>query len=137
MTVVVTNNTRQRIDQLIIKKSVEATLKYCRKKGDVSVVIIGDKRMRNLNHTYRGYDKITDVLSFPESNVSEDNFLGEIFIDYNVIKIQAKKFSPSVRFELAFIVIHGTLHLLGYEDATRKGSDLMEKVGSTIIKKII
>lgn len=136
MTVTVTNKTRQRCDHAIVKKAVEATLKYFRKSGDVSVVIIGDRRMRRLNNTYRGFDRVTDVLTFAENDISEDNFLGEIFIDYEVIKTQAKKFSPSLRFELAFIIIHGTLHLLGYEDKTIKGSDEMEKIGHTIINKI-
>lgn len=94
--------------------------------------------MRSLNRMYRGRDAVTDVLSFTEneSEVATPNFLGELFINYETIKQQAKKFSPSVRFELAFITIHGTLHLLGYEDKTSAGVKKMEQLGEKIIKKI-
>ncbi len=139
MSVVVTNKTRQRLNQAVIQQAVEATLSFCRKKGSVSVVIIGHTRMKKLNSMYRGRNSTTDVLSFTEneSSVAEKNFLGEIFVDYEVIKKQAKKFSPSIRFELAFIVIHGTLHLLGYNDVTLKGAQQMETMGHLIIKKIL
>lgn len=139
MSVVVTNKTRQRLNQAVIQQAVEATLSFCRKKGSVSVVVIGHSRMKQLNSMYRGRSATTDVLSFTEneSAMAEKNFLGEIFVDYEVIKKQAKKFSPSVRFELAFIVIHGTLHLLGYDDVTLKGAEEMEKMGHSIIKKIL
>lgn len=139
MEVLVTNTTRSRVDSKLIKKAVEATFKARRLKGSISVVIIGDQRMRTLNRIYRGKDNVTDVLSFAEVRdcASEPDFLGEIFIDLNVIKKQAKQFAPSFRFELAFIVIHGTLHLLGYEDETKRGADIMEALGHTIIKKVI
>lgn len=139
MSVVVTNKTRQRLNQAVIQQAVEATLSYCRKKGEVSVVIVGQTRMKKLNLIYRGFNKTTDVLSFVEQDslVSDKNFLGELFIDYEVIKKQAKKFSPSIRYELAFIVIHGTLHLLGYDDVTEKGSKQMEIMGQAIIKKLL
>jgi probable rRNA maturation factor len=139
MSVAVTNTTRQRLSKAVIEKAVEATLLYCRQKGDVSVVIIGDSRMKQLNKMYRGKDAVTDVLSFTEAEAqtAAKDFLGEIFVDYEVIKKQAKKFSPSIRYELAFIVIHGTLHLLGYDDVTEKGADTMEAMGNAIIKKIL
>lgn len=139
MSVVVTNKTRQRLNQAVIQQAVEATLSYCRKKGEVSVVIVGHTRMKKLNLIYRGFNKTTDVLSFVEQDslASDKNFLGELFIDYEVIKKQAKKFSPSIRYELAFIVIHGTLHLLGYDDVTEKGSNQMETMGQAIIKKLL
>ncbi len=139
MSVVVTNKTRQRLNQAVIQQAVEATLSYCRKKGEVSVVIVGHTRMKKLNLIYRGFNKTTDVLSFVEQDslASDKNFLGELFIDYGVIKKQAKKFSPSIRYELAFIVIHGTLHLLGYDDVSEKGSNQMETMGQAIIKKLL
>ncbi len=138
MTVVISNTTRRRVDLACIRQAVEVTLRFFRQKGDVSVVIIGARRMRSLNKMYRGRDAVTDVLSFTEaeSEVATPNFLGELFVNYDRIKQQAKKFSPSVRFELAFITIHGTLHLLGYEDETSAGVKKMEQLGEKIIKKI-
>lgn len=139
MAVSVVNSTSARIDGALIKRSVEAALKHQRMSGDVSVAIVGDQRMRRLNRTYRGKDRVTDILSFAEegAGMGEQGFLGELVIDYAVIKKQAKRFAPSVRWELAFIVIHGTLHLLGYEDESEAGAAEMERLGHIIIKKVL
>ncbi len=139
MGVIVTNRTSARVDGALIKQAIEATLKARRASGDVSVAIVGHTRMRRLNRTYRGKDKVTDILSFAEDEAldGESGFLGDLVIDYEVIKRQAKRFAPSVRWELAFIVIHGTLHLLGYEDETEAGSKEMERLGHLIIKNLL
>jgi len=138
MSVRVVNATKQRLDASLIKRAVEGTLKKMKKQGDISVVAIGDQRMRTLNRNYRGKDRVTDVLSFceAESEIPENGFLGELFINCNTIRKQAKRFAPSYRYELAFIAIHGTLHLLGYEDESEEGRALMERLGMTIIKNI-
>ncbi len=139
MEVTVTNTTRERVNVGLIKRAALATLTFGHNKGNVSVVIIGDQRMKTLNFRFRGRNSVTDVLSFTEAEAEtqEKHFLGEIFIDYQVIKRQAKKFSPSLTYEWAFIVIHGVLHLLGYEDDTKAGAEKMEKLGQIIIKKVI
>lgn len=138
MTVTVTNTTRQRVAVAVIRKAVEATLRHFKKRGDVSVVIVGHARMRQVNRVYRGKDRVTDILSFTESEglIATPGFLGELLVDYLVIKQQAKKFSPSLQKELAFIVIHGTLHLLGYEDETDTGAATMDRLGHLIMKKL-
>lgn len=136
MAVSVVNKTSARIDGALIRRSIEAALRQQRARGDVSVVIVGDQRMRRLNRTYRGKDTVTDILSFreAESEMGESGFLGELVIDFEVIKKQAKRFAPSLRWELAFISIHGALHLLGYEDESEAGSAEMERLGHLIIK---
>lgn len=138
MAVTLTNETRRRVSESLIVRAVEATLKHQRVRGDVSVVIIGDAAMKRLNKTYRGFDKVTDVLSFAEaeSELAEKNFLGELIVDYRQILRQAKTFAPSADWEFAFIIIHGTLHLLGYDDVTEKGRKEMEKLGMLIMKKV-
>lgn len=139
MAVTVTNETSARVDGALIKRSIAAALRHQRAAGDVSVVIVGDVRMRRLNRTYRGKDKVTDILSFreEEAEIRESGFLGELVIDYAVIRQQAKRFAPSIRWELAFIAIHGALHLLGYEDETDAGAAEMERLGHLIIKKVL
>ena len=128
----VNNKTRSRIDLVLVKKIVEEFLSHNKKKNkEVSVVFVGDKKIRYLNKVYRKIDKITDVLSFEGSN----NFFGEIIIDYSQIKRQ-KKFSGSVKKELIFILIHGLLHLLGYNDETGGDAEKMEKLGEEFIKKL-
>lgn len=139
MAVTVANETAARVETALIKRSVAAALRHQRASGDVSVVIVGDLKMRRLNRTYRGKDAVTDILSFreEEAEIAENGFLGELIIDYRVIRQQAKRFAPSIRWELAFIVIHGVLHLLGHEDETEKGAAEMERLGHLIIKKVL
>ena len=93
--------------------------------------MVGDKTIRKLNKIYRHKDKTTDILSFD----GEDDFLGEIIINYAQIKRQAKKFNNTVKKELMFILAHGLLHLIGYDDKDEKGRLKMEKLGNEFIKK--
>ncbi len=84
-----------------------------------SIVFIDDEKMHELNKTYRGIDRTTDVLSF----AFEDNNklcynirqLGEIFVSIPRMQQQAKEYGHSEVRELSFLVIHGLLHLLGYD----------------------
>ncbi|PIT94451.1 rRNA maturation RNase YbeY [Candidatus Falkowbacteria bacterium CG10_big_fil_rev_8_21_14_0_10_39_9] len=107
----INNTTKVKIPALKLRRIIEKfILAYKLKDFSVSVAIIGDSKMRELNYTYRGYDKPTDVLSFTELN--------EIIIDIQVIKRQAKELSKSWESELIFILVHGLLHLIGYDDNT-------------------
>lgn len=84
-----------------------------------SIVFIDDEKMHELNKTYRGIDRTTDVLSF----AFEDNNklcynirqLGEIFVSIPRMQEQAKEYGHSEVRELSFLVVHGLLHLLGYD----------------------
>ncbi len=138
MAVEITNRTRRALKVSLITKAVETTLRFGKIKGDVSVVIVGDTTIRGLNKIYRKKDKITDILSFREAEAPMPmrGFVGELIVDYAQIKRQSVQFKHSVSWELAFIVIHGTLHLIGYEDDTERGRVLMEKLGYQLIKKL-
>lgn len=84
-----------------------------------SIIFIDDEQMHEMNKTYRGIDRTTDVLSF----ALEDNQtiklpireLGDIFISIPKMKEQAKEYGHSEKRELSFLVVHGLLHLLGYD----------------------
>ena len=84
-----------------------------------SIVFIDDEKMHELDKTYRGIDRTTDVLSF----AFEDNNklcynirqLGEIFVSIPRMQQQAKEYGHSESRELSFLVVHGLLHLLGYD----------------------
>ena len=87
--------------------------------SNFSIVFIDDEKMHELNKTYRGIDRTTDVLSF----AFEDNNklcynirqLGEIFVSIPKMQAQASEYGHSETRELAFLVVHGLLHLLGYD----------------------
>lgn len=133
MIIEINNKTKSKIDLKTVKTVTEKFLEKNRKKNkEVSIVFVGDKSIRKLNKEYRGKDKVTDVLSFD----GEEGFLGEILIDYAQIKRQAKKFNNSTKDELIFILVHGLLHLIGYEDKTEKGRLKMEELGNKFIKNL-
>jgi len=130
----INNKTRSKINIKQVERLAENFLKHYKiEDKEVSIAFVGDKAIRELNKKYRKIDKATDVLSFEGDNV---NYLGEIVIDYTQIKRQARKYSKNIKEELNFILIHGLLHLLGYEDETEKGVKEMEKIGNKLIKKI-
>lgn len=93
----------------------------------IGVVVASEATIRRLNRQYRGQDRVTDVLSFrladgPAIPVGEERApsedLGDIFICPQQVRRQAKAAGRSVTGEFALMVVHGTLHLLGYDHLT-------------------
>ena len=87
------------------------------KNYELSLVFIGSTRSKRLNTIYRKKTKATNILSFPISKKS-----GEIFIDTNVAKQQAKKFNRTYRNFVGYLFIHGLFHLKGMEHGLRMES---------------
>ncbi len=99
-------------------------------KDDVSIVFSDSEFIKEINKKYRNKDKVTDVLSFPESvkgfkGISSS--LGEIIICPLQLKQQAKEQGVSFKEELARILIHGLLHLLGYDHEISKKEEIKMK----------
>lgn len=122
--------TKQRINSLV--RAVAKKEKNIR--GDLEVNIIDDREMKKINRLYRGVNDTTDVLSFAwrEDKTFETDFLGQIYLSYPRVKKQAKEFKVKVQEEFARMLIHGLLHLAGY-DHQKKGQakkmfDLQEKL---------
>jgi probable rRNA maturation factor len=85
-------------------------------RGDVSVALVSDRRMRALNRQFRGKDVATDVLSFPANRTpGVTPFLGDIVIASGVATRQAKAAGHSAQTEVKVLALHGLLHLLGYD----------------------
>ncbi len=90
---------------------------------EVSVVLADDEYIRQLNHQYRGKDCSTDVLSFALNEGEEPDIvdgpdeilLGDIIISLETAVRQAEEYNHSLERELAFLTVHGMLHLLGYD----------------------
>lgn len=121
MAVDINNTTKKQLDEGLVREAANLFQdEFGQKDKDISIAFIGDRVMRRLNFRYRGLDKPTDVLAFPgggESGAAEDgNFLGEVIIDLAQISRQAKKLKKDEEHELIFILVHGLLHLMGYED---------------------
>jgi probable rRNA maturation factor len=92
--------------------------------AEVHVLITGDDRIRGLNRAFRGVEAATDVLSFPDGDVLPDGrtLLGEIVISLDTAREQAARAGHPVARELAELVLHGLLHLLGHDHARDGGT---------------
>lgn len=91
--------------------------------AEVHVLITGDDRIRELNRDYRDTDRSTDVLSFPDGDElpSGRRLLGQIVISLETARRQAGEAGHGELRELAELVLHGTLHLLGYDHSSDQG----------------
>jgi probable rRNA maturation factor len=83
------------------------------KKYELSIIIVDKEEIKKLNKQYRNINKPTDILSFPLSNNT-----GEIYINPHLTKIEAKKFDRNYDNFFAFLVIHGLVHLKGYDHSS-------------------
>jgi rRNA maturation RNase YbeY len=129
----INNQTKNKVDLRLIERISEEFLKSRRKAGhELSIAIIGDAAMRKINRERRRIDKPTDVLSFR----GEGKFFGEIILDYSQVKRQARELKKSAGDELVFILVHGLLHLAGYDDRTEKERLKMIRLGEKFIRKL-
>jgi len=145
----INNLTASRIPGALLKKSAKKTIKELkiRKDTEISLVFVGAGRMKRLNKFWRGKNRVTDVLAFNLNQANkikknkflpEENFigpldnvlrLGEIIICLPVAKKQAKIREYSLDRELTVLLIHGILHLGGYdhEKSEKEEKKMMEK----------
>jgi probable rRNA maturation factor len=90
---------------------------------EVHVLLTGDERIRKLNRDYLGLDRATDVLSFPDGGElpTGRRLLGQIVVSIDTARAQAGQAGLSESRELAELVLHGLLHLLGYDHSSDRG----------------
>ena len=85
--------------------------------AELSLDLVGDRRIRRLNRQYRGRDDPTDVLAFPMQEVvgPTSSLLGDVVISLHTAARQAEARGHSLEHEVVMLLIHGTLHLCGYD----------------------
>jgi probable rRNA maturation factor len=83
-----------------------------RARGHVTIALVADGRIQQLNRSFRNVDKATDVLSFP---ADEPGTLGDVVIARGVARRQARQAGHDLRTEVRVLALHGLLHLLGYD----------------------
>ena len=128
---------RGRLTQKWLRRIVEAALSAEKvdRPVELSLIITGDKEVHKLNRDYRGIDRTTDVISFAlNEDVDGTDFvtppdkisrLGEVIISYPQAATQAKANKQTIKAEMAWLVVHGLLHLLGYDHETEAGRRAM------------
>ena len=113
--------------------------------AEVSVSVVGDRKIRRFNKEYRGKDKVTDVLSFgygdcPDYDLSDSGKpilqLGDILICLQQVKRQSARAGRHMKGEFALLVVHGILHLLGYDHTTEKDGRVMSGLEQRALRQI-
>ena len=127
----------------LLRRAVLATLKYEEQQGDfeVSLTFIDNDGIHALNKEYRNIDRPTDVLSFPqidyELGEEAEGMLGDIVLSLERAKEQADEFGHSFERECAFLCVHSTLHLLGYDHELSDEDDADMRARQSAIMEII
>lgn len=107
-----------------------------RPRNEVSVLLVNDRAIRRLHKAYLKYDYPTDVLAFPQqvgSPSPQAHLLGDVVISVETAARQAKEHGHSLSHELALLLIHGILHLFGYDDTTPAGHRRMWAKQATLL----
>ena len=97
----------------------------------ISIVFVNDEEMAGYNRQFRGVDSPTDVLSFPAAPPpidvpDEPPYLGDLIVAFSYASAQAAREGHALNDSLSLLVIHGTLHLLGYDHVTEAEAEAME-----------
>jgi probable rRNA maturation factor len=117
-TIVFERSSRQ-VNSRGLEEFIGAARKAISVRGQVSVLIAGDVTIRRLNSRFRGKNSATDVLSFP---VAESNgFAGDIAISLDIASRNSRALGHSVDDELRILILHGLLHLAGYDHENDRG----------------
>jgi probable rRNA maturation factor len=146
MIIEINNRTKNKINLPLIKRvAAEFARVFKIRQKEISIAFVGDAEIKKLNKIYRQMDRPTDILSFAPLNIAEGNLtglageadsLGELVIDYSQIKRQAGQFGQTATEELIFILVHGLLHLIGYDDETETERLEMIQMGDEFIRKL-
>ncbi len=115
------------------EKIANAAVSAVYKDSEVSITLVDDKQIHKLNKQYRGMDKPTNVLSF---ELRDKVLLGDIFISLDTVKREAKEAGISVEEHTAHMIVHGMLHLQGYDHIKDKEAKIMESKEIQILKKL-
>lgn len=134
------------MDRSILSRAAELTLEFTQKnkQSGLTIVIGNDALIQKLNQQYRQVDAPTDVLSFPSGEVDSDTgdlYLGDVIISLPRAQEQAFTQGHPLADELQLLVVHGTLHLLGYDHAKvvdkKEMQDTQDKIMSQLGINII
>lgn len=121
----------------------QAALSQFKEEAELSIRLVDDEESQQLNHEYRGKDKPTNVLSFPfevpeELQGIEDigALIGDLVICVPVVSKEAQEQNKTFEHHFAHMVVHGCLHLLGYDHIKDEEADIMEDLERQILAKL-
>lgn len=141
------NNDYQKIIEKVIKKCFEEE-KLENSQLYISITLTNPENIHQINKQYRNVDKETDVLSFPMFEKEEidrkvelqdfehEDVLGDIVISIERVKEQAKEYGHSFERELAYMIVHGFYHLMGYDHIKEEDKIIMRPKEENILNKL-
>ncbi|MDP6803940.1 MAG: rRNA maturation RNase YbeY [Rhodospirillales bacterium] len=112
------------------------------RRSEVSLLLADDARVRSLNRDYRGRDVATNVLAFEGETVEEDSVdgapavLGDVVVAYETAAAEAAATGKRLAEHLSLLVVHGMLHLLGFDHQTDEAAERMERLEATILSSL-
>jgi len=136
---------KSRAEPAVLREAAEATLRQQRVEEpyDLTVVITGDQALRELNRRHRGLDASTDVLAFPNETKGPfvdapafPRYLGDVIISLPQAEAQALEAGNDLSAELQLLVVHGVLHLLGYDDQAEPERTRMWRAQQTVLDEL-
>jgi probable rRNA maturation factor len=109
-----------------------------RRGATVNLVVVDDREMRRLNRRYRGKDKATDVLSFGYDPGPEgDEVVGDVYVSHETLARDAERSGLDARALSMRIVVHGLLHVVGYDHESDADAARMERRERTVLKRVL
>lgn len=136
------------VDRKLIRRatSLVAEKVNLRSEAEVTISIIGDRKMRQLNNQFRGHDQTTNVLSFTATEVekiphfktpdSQISYFGDVAVSYPVALQEAMKENVLVDQRIAFLVVHGLLHLFAYDHEKSDDAKIMENLEDEVMTSL-
>lgn len=119
----------------MLRRAARTALQACGRSGSLTILLAGDDRLQELNEKYRRKAAPTNVLSFPALRNGEA-YLGDIAVAFGVTSREAADSNKALRDHTAHLVVHGVLHLLGYDHVTAKDARVMEALEVDILGRM-
>ncbi len=117
-----------------VRKAIQAAAKATSTRHpELAIVLTDDSAIQALNRDWRGFDKPTNVLSFPATKSNADNSLGDVIIAFQTVAREATSEGKPFKNHLAHLAVHGFLHLLGYDHETDRDARRMERLEVKIL----
>ena len=120
------------INKSKIRKVVKVVLNKEVKSAKLSIAFVDNEEIKRLNERFLGSNEVTDVIAFPLNN-KEDILSGEIVVSVETAVEVANRKKSNVEGEIILYLVHGILHLLGYNDNNKKNATIMHKKESEIL----
>lgn len=124
---------RRRVSEPRLRRVLAGAAGVLRVRGEIALVLAGDRFLRRLNRDYRDQDRPTDVLSFPCDGT--DGGLGDIVISLETAERNARGLGRTLAQELDVLALHGFLHLLGHDHETDGGA--MERLERRLRRRLL